>query len=365
MRAAFRLRLLEARRRGGVPLLAAALLAVAAVARWSGDTPDGRYGLASDLAAALGYLCAVFYGAFPLAIDRERKRSYLPSASPVRPWSWALGSAAGAAAVAGLATLVLFAAAGAGATLGGGVPTHAVGRLPAELGTLWLPVPPIRAEGAARMRLVFRTWLVAADPQGAPDAARVEVDGRAYVVYPDVPLTVPVEGDVVRIRNLSPEFAVGLVAREVRSLEEPRPFLANAVLAGVPPALGAAALAALGAAAGANLTAPVAALLTALVLVLASLKGFLGETLAFQGAAAHAGEGAAAPSDATREAARALVTAMLAGLPDLAELDRSGQVALGEWTGLRRSGRALGILGLALLAATALGGLGVHLRRIP
>ena len=72
MRAALRLRLLEARRRGGWWLLGIGVAVVSWVAWAGGETPDGRYGLATDLAAAFTYLAAVFFGALPLATDREK-----------------------------------------------------------------------------------------------------------------------------------------------------------------------------------------------------------------------------------------------------------------------------------------------------
>lgn len=358
MRAAFRLRLLEARRRGGLWMLPLAAALVLLVGRLGGETPDGRYGLASDLAVTLGYLAAVFYGAFPLAVDRERKRSYLPSASPVTPWTWALGNALGAAAVVGLLTFVLFAAAGLGAAAGGGVPTHAVQRISAR-GLQELPFAiETRAEAKA-VRLLFRTYLKG-DPVGAPDFARVEVDGRVYEVYPEVPITVPVSQRRFVMRNRSPEYAVALVPREFRALGEERSFLANAAAAGVAPALGAAALAALATAAGANLSAPVAALLAAVLLFLASLKGFLFETFDYEGIRAEAQAAGEA-----RVVARAVVKTMLWPVPEIGELDHSGAVAIGDWTGFAGAAWALALLAISLALAFALGGLGVHLRRIP
>ncbi|MCK6458899.1 MAG: hypothetical protein L6Q95_03280, partial [Planctomycetes bacterium] len=61
MRAAALLRLRELRRRGGVVLLALSSAAVFLVGLSS-------YGLASDVAVTLGYVGAIFLGAFPPAI---------------------------------------------------------------------------------------------------------------------------------------------------------------------------------------------------------------------------------------------------------------------------------------------------------
>ncbi|MFI5402274.1 MAG: hypothetical protein ACHQ1G_05005, partial [Planctomycetota bacterium] len=71
MTAALLLRLRELRRRGGPALLAATAVAIFLVA-FAGP----GYGLASDLAVTLGYGAALLCGAFPLAIDRERRRSH-------------------------------------------------------------------------------------------------------------------------------------------------------------------------------------------------------------------------------------------------------------------------------------------------
>jgi len=367
MWAAVRLRLLEARRRGGLWLLGGAVVVVLLVAHFGGDTVDGRYGLATDLAAALGYLAAVLFGAFPLAIDREKRRAYLPGASPVSPWAWAGGNALGAAVVGGAAAFLLFAAAGIGTTLSGGIETNAVTRVGGQ-GTTWLPVdiksaPP----DGQRIRLDFRAYLVVEDAVGTPDAATVEVDGRRYDIYPGQTLVAPIDPPSVPIRSLSPEFAVGVVSDKIRVLRSERSFLLNALGASLPPALAAAAVAAFGAAAGANLSAAVAALLTALVLLLASLKGFLLESFAHEGTmqAAVAHERAPSEPTAVRRVAKRMVQAMLAPLPDLSDFDRTDRVALGEWTATRRSGAAAVVLLAALGLAAALGGLGVRARRTP
>jgi hypothetical protein len=60
-----------------------------------------------------------------------------------------------------------------------------------------------------------------------------------------------------------------------------------------------------------------------------------------------------------------MVQAVLAVLPDLSDLDRTDRVALGEWTGTRRTGPAALVLLAALVVAAVLGGLGVRARRTP
>jgi len=375
MRAALRLRLLEARRRGGLLLLLCGVVAVAWIALQGGETPDGRYGLATDVAAALAYVAAVFYGAYPLAVDRERKRAYVPGASPVTPWMWALGNAAGGAVVGFVAALVLLATAGAASALGGGIATYAVTR-PEGVGTQWLPPQGLRIRvraDATELRILPRVHLRAEETVGSTDAATLEVGGRTVTVFPDRPVRVPIEGPRVLIRNLSPEHMVGFDRGELRAFGEERSFLANAAGAAVAPALGAAGLAALGAAAGANLTAPVAALLTALILCMASLKGFLLDTLQHEGvtraAVAHGAHSHGVTEDvdasALQATARGLVRVVLHVLPDLSDLDRTDRVALGEWTGLRRSAHGLAMLAIALATACVVGGAGIHSRRLP
>lgn len=381
MLAALKLRLLEARRRGGLLLLGAGALLVGWIALFPGETVDGRYGLATDIATTFGYIAALFFGALPLAADRECKRSYLPCASPVRPWSWALGNALGAATLGGVGAFVLFFAAGLGASMRGGIETHATTRT-GQTGTIWLPgkevdvavryinipVPP----EATHLRLLPRVYIGVEKTVGATDSATVEVDGTEHEFFPNQPLVVPIRSSRVSIRNLSEDHAVGLDKGELRALVGRRPFLLNAVGAGVGPSLGAAALAALGAAASANLTAPIAALLVALVLVLGSLKGFIVETFRHEGAAQramddhghqhteHVQVGAGA-----RAVARTVVEGLLYALPDLNGLDRTDRVAIGEWTGLKRAGNGVLLLAIALAIAVTAGGLGVHARRMP
>jgi len=387
MRAALHLRLLEARRRGGLPLFAAAAVGVGAVAFAGTDTVEGSYGLASDIAAALAYLGAIFFGAYPLASDRERKRSFVPAASPVTAWGWALGNAAGAAVAAGAAALVLFAAAGTGTALRGGIETREAIRLPDAAGIRWLPLKGSGSVFRIRLdpdveyvRIVTQAHLVADETVGTPDAAVLEIGGRTYPVFWHSNLLVPVTQNPLEIYNTTPDFTVGLVKREFRALAGRRPFLVNALGAGVAPALCAAALAALGAAAGAHLSAPVAALLLALLLLLASLKGFLLEMFAYEASLARAqqAQGAGQADDhghdhthappgepPGRTAAKRAVEAILGGLPDLPDFDRCDRVALGEWTGVRRGGPGAGVLAVGLALATLVGGAGVHLRRTP
>ena len=373
MLAALKLRLLEARRRGGPVLLGMAVLIVGWVALFGGETTDGRYGLATDLATTFGYLAALFLGALPLAADRERKRSYLPGASPVTPWGWALGNAMGAAALGLVGTFVLFLVAGLGASLRGGIETHATTST-GLTGTAWLPLPsPIRVpDNATHMRFVPRVYLNVEDTVGTTDSATVEVDGKQYEFFPNRPIVVPIHSQRVALKNLSDEHAVGIDLAEMRAFTGERSFLLNALGAGVGPSLGAAALAALGAAASANLTAPVAALLAALVLVLGSLKGFMLETFQHEGVAqramddhGHQHEKLPEVGAGARAVARTVVGGLLYALPDLNELDRTDRVAIGVWTHVKGSDRGALLLAIALAVAAAVGGLGVHNRRLP
>lgn len=366
MRAAALLRLRELRRRGGLALLAVAGVAVFLVA-----LGGGGYGLASDLAVTLGYVAALLSGAFPLAIDRERRRSHLLCASPVAPWAWALGSAAGAGAASAVATFVLFAAAGLGAAAAGGIETHVAYPLNAH-GTLWLtPGRPIKLPPDARaLKTEVRAYLTAEDAVGTPGSVALRVDGRDVRVLAGEPIVLEATPPSIEITNPDATRVVGIVADRTAALGAARPFVWNALLVGVAPALAAFALAALGAAAGANLTAPVAALLAVTFLLFASLKGFLLETLA------HEGEIAAAvaavehdedhrPVRPAPAAVRSAMRGLLAVLPDLPAFDRSDRAARGEWAGLGRAGRAAAFAGFGLLCAAALGGLGVLLRRTP
>jgi len=385
MRAALRLRLLEARRRGGLLLLGIAFVAVLAIALFGGETVDGRYGLATDVAATLGYVAAVFIGAFPLAIDRERKRSYLPSASPVSPWQWALGNSAAAAVIAAVFAVTLYVAAAIGAAAGGGVETWAVTRVGDE-GMFRLGPTPQRIHVPAdtqALRLRARTFLVADESLGTADTAVIGISGRGYEIHDDRPVTVPVDvqqsGDdrVVIIRNRSPEYAVGIDIGSLRALTERRSFFPNSLAASIAPALGAGALAALGAAAGANLGAPVAALALMLLLLLGSLKGFLLDVIEYEGTLKEAqstvvqhgdhthGGGSEIRDHPLRAEAKRVLAGMLQVVPTISELDRTGAVATGEWIRARRIDSAAYLLAGALAVAAVLGGLGISMRRTP
>jgi len=380
MRAALRLRLIELRRRGGLWFLAAATLAVLLVALFGGATVDGRYGVATDLAATLSYVAAIFVGAFPLAMDREQRRSYLPSASPVPPWSWALGNAIAAAIPILLFAISLFAAAGIGAAMRGGIETHRMseigltGNLPLAAGPKprSIQVP----EGTTHIRFVPRTYLLEDRVVGSAQAAQVEVDGKAFEVHHDRAVTLPVRNNPVLLRNRSPEFAVALDLGSFRALFEERSFLPNALLAAVPPAVGAAALAALGAAASAHLGAPVAALMLTLLLLLASMRGFLLEMIEYEGSLQRAQESTHTHHGHThgprvqldspgRAFAKGAVKGLLDLVPPIGLLDRTGEVAIGRWVGNARVWPASRYLLASLLFTAVIGGAGIYLRRTP
>ncbi|MEM8882724.1 MAG: hypothetical protein AAGD14_01485 [Planctomycetota bacterium] len=375
MRAALQLRLLEARRRGAGWLLLGGFLLILATALFGGGTVDGRYGLATDLAATLAYAAAIGIGAFPLAIDRERRRSYLPSASPVTPWGWALGNAAAAAIVVFCFAVTLFAAAGLGTAMRGGIETARVKSLGVEGGRM-LGAQPLAIgvpEGTTHLRLMARTYLVAEQKEGTEEAARIDIDGAAFPIYHERPVVLPVQGNPVRLRNRTESYAVVLDLGSVRALYEDKPFVPNALLAGIPPALAAAALAAIGVAAGAHLAAPVAALALAALLLLASMRGFLLEMIEFEGSLqrSQTTSQAGAPPDrgTTDGPARAFAKSAIVGLlhvtPAIGPLDRSGEVSTGYWVGTARIPRALLLLAGALALATLTGGVGVALRRTP
>ncbi len=360
MLAALLLRLAEAARRGGLPLLGGAGALVLLLSVRASGAPDARYALATDVAATVGYLAAVVYGAFPLASDRARRRGEIARASPCPSPRWALGSAAGAAAVAFLTTALLFAVAGAGVAATGAMPTRETTRI-GDAGSLWFPVPRIRVPpGATHLRFLIRADLVGEARVGMPAAPTIDVDGGAHVVYPDRPVTVPISSGSVQLANRTPEFRVRLELGEVRALGRERSFLANALGSSIAPALGAAAIAALAAAASAHLSAPVAALLAALLLSLGALKGFLTESLAHGGAARAAAEAEQIEEPPLRKAAAAVVGTLLGALPDLARLDASAEVSMGDWVGARRAPPALLLVAIALLLATAVGAPGVR-----
>jgi hypothetical protein len=106
------------------------------------------------------------------------------------------------------------------------------------------------------------------------------------------------------------------------------------------------------------------------------MKGFLLDTYTYGGStvAAHQDDGhghhhhGPAPGEnelAVRSTARTAMSFVLKAVPDLSSLDRTGRVALGEWTGLKEGARALAILAAALAWAALVGGLGVWTRRLP
>ncbi|HEX5137038.1 MAG TPA: hypothetical protein VFY93_08710 [Planctomycetota bacterium] len=372
MRAAALLRLRELRRRGGLLLLAVACVAVFLVGL-------GSYGLASDLAATVGYAAAVLVGAFPLAIDRERRRSHLALASPVSPWAWALGSALGVGAGAGLAMFLLFAAAACGGAAAGGVPTHEAYPLNAST-TIWiLPERRITLPPDARaFRTEVRAYVAGEAQADPPSTVPLLVDGAERYVATDQPVVLPAAPPSILLGNPGTTFLLGIAGNRTAALGAERSFLGNALLAGVGPALAAMGIAALGIAAGAGLSAPVAALLVATLLLAASLRGFLLE------AWEHEGKVAAAVTEEEREdpeghghrhrtiaevpsGVRTAMRAVLGILPDLPAFDASDRVARGEWAGsrLKRFLGAAQLLGMGLLLAAALGGLGVRKRRAP
>ncbi len=359
MRAAFLLRLTEAARRGGFFLLGGSGALVLLLSTRASGAADARYALASDVAATVGYLAAVVYGAFPLATDRARRRGEVVRASPCPSPLLALGGAAGAAAVAFLATATLFAVAGIGVAATGAAPARETTRI-GDGGARWFPVPRIRVPAeATQLRFLIRADLVGEARVGTPAAPTLAVDGTPHVVFPDRPVTLPIAGESVQLTNLTPEFRVRLELGEVRALGRERSFVANALLSAIAPALGAAAIAALAAAASAHLSAPVAALLAALLLSLGAMKGFLGESLAHGGAARSAAE-AGQEDPPVRRAAVAMVGALLGALPDLARLDASAEVSIGDWVGARRAPPALLLASIALALATAVGASGVR-----
>jgi len=375
MLAALRLRWLEARRRGGGWLLALTALAIAAAALWGGATVDGRFGLATDLATLFTYALAVFFGAFPLAVDRERKRAYLPAASPATPVGWAFGNALAAALLTIVVGLVLFLAAGAAVAAGGGIDTYEVARVGNAAGTQWLAHPGadgararpfgiVVPDDAHSLRFRPRVYVRAEDARGTAGFARVEVGGRPVEVVHDRTLVIPITPPRVEIRNVEPDYAVGIARDSIRALRAERPFLLNAVRAGAGTALAAGAMAALGVAAAAHVAAPVAALLVALLVLLGGLKAPVEESLADEArnAAAAAQEAAVAPRRAN-PAARAVVQGALAVVPDLAGASQTDRAAVGEWVSRRPMWNAALLCAAALAVAAAVGGAGVFRRR--
>jgi hypothetical protein len=364
---AIRLRLLESARRGGLPLLGVAALGVGLLGAVGDDPPGARYALATDLAAALAYLAALFFGALPLAADRERRRALLPAATPVPPWAWAAGNALGAALLVGSGSLLLFLAAAVGPALEGGLEARVAGRLDAAR-TVWLhrgrPVSIALQPGAEKLRFRFRV-AHPGDVRGTADVFTIAADGVPYTTIVGRHTEVPARGDVLVVENVDEAALVGIDPEGTRWLGANRPFLLNALAAGAGPALGAAALASFAVACSAMLAGPVAALLAACVLLLGAMRGFLLEAAA-EGppptahAVAHSHGAVAEPPGFARAALRSL----LAAVPDLHALDASARAARGEWVGWGGARGAAPLLLGALAVACALGGAGVRLRRL-
>ena len=373
MPAALRLRLTEGWRRGGLALLSVGSGIVFAIALWGGDTIPGRFSLATDLAIVLGYVAAVFYGAFPIAADREQRRSLLAASSPTRPVEWALGNALGAAALVGAAMVVFLTAATAGTVAAGGIATYEIGGFDAK-GTIRLPPPGDKElaidvrEGVRRLRLALRADPLG-DVEGTSDVLTVEANGKVHKAPFGHTMEIEVEPGPLVLWNLTRGYDVGLVIEDTRVLRAEASFLGNSLSSSFGPGLGAAALAAFGAAMGALFTGPVAALVTALLLLLASLRGFLLEATQFGGTAqeqhVHSAQpGQPEPDVEVRDASRAVIATLLLIVPKLHELDGYGRVALGEWNGLRGADPAWWYVLIALAVAAVFGGWGVHTRRL-
>jgi len=326
-----------------------------------GPRVAARYSLATDLAATLGYLFALFEGALPLAADRERRRNLLQAASPVAAWRWALGHGAAAAAVSGLFALGLFAAAGIGAALAGGIETREARPFRGE-GTMWLPIRVAVEPGDRTLRLRVAV-APAGDAEGTPARYAIAVKGGGTFSAPvgmPVEVELPAPGADVELHGATEGLAIGVLSSEARALGAPSPFLGNALVAGLGPALGAAALGALAAAAAAHLSGAVAALLAASLLLLASMRGFLLDAIEHGGGAAAGMRGA----EAAMETPRRVVAFLLRGIPDLQRLDPTSRAVEGERVGVAGAGEGALLLGGALAVAAVAGGLGVRMRRL-
>ncbi|MEE8104324.1 MAG: hypothetical protein V3T86_02180 [Planctomycetota bacterium] len=380
MGAALRLRLAEASRRGGLYLLLGGSVLVFFVAAFGDDTISGRLALGTDLAVVAGYLAAVFFGALPLASDRETKRNLLSATSPVPPAGWALGSAAGGALLAGGVTLAFLVAAILGTAAAGGVDTHESKPLGGFTeSTLWIPRAGVAVQvkpGVHRLRLALRVAPVA-EYEGTPGHVTLEAGGVEYSTPVGRPLDIPVKTGRIVLKNATEGLHVGLVGGETRALRESRSFVANGLLASFGPALGAAALAAAASTASALFAGPVAAFLAAMLLFLASTKGFL--LAAIQPSPAQQAQTAATGHDDNghahgkaggetegtgRKLARGMVGTALATVPNLHEFDTFDEVAAGEWSGVNGATTALPTLLVAFVLAGAAGGYGVSKRRL-
>ena len=364
--AAFRLRWIEARRRGGLWFTVGATALVAFVAWRGGETAGGRYSLARDLAALFAFGLAVFLGSFPLAIDRERRRAYLATASPATPVGWALGQVGAAAAAAGVAALLMHSAVALVVAATGGIATYETTRVGDSPRILWLPEPPrnVRIEvpptaQKLRLRPVVYGRTTA---EGIEGRASVRIGDRTLEVDHQRPLTAAIEAPFVMLGADAPAYAVGVPIDSIRALGEERSFLANALRASVGPAAAAAAVAAIGVAASAHLSASVAALAITMLALLGSLKPFLASATAAETSGVAAAS--APPRDEVPGPARAIVAVALRVVPDLGRVQHRERVVAGEWIAARRVWRGPAwLLAVSGLVATALTALGIRRRR--
>ncbi|MCZ6574327.1 MAG: hypothetical protein O7C98_14310 [Planctomycetota bacterium] len=383
----------EAWRRGGAPLLVVAFAGVFLVAAFAGESATARYAFATDLAAALAFVGALFYGALPLATDRERRRLLIPCASPVTPAGWALGNALGAAAVGALLAMLLFAAAGVGTAVRGGIATYSAQNLGdleglsvrfSEHGggqpvarrlhdgpVLWVAQDQwVEIDGFPRGIESVRFKTRAAPVAGIEGTPTVLTIGMAPG---SAPVHTPIGGHVqvpvndsarAMLQNRTPGLQLGLVVDRSRALGAPVSFLGTALGTGVPVALGAAFLAALATGAAALLSGPVAALLAGVVLILGALRSFLLDAIEHVGAANAEDVGQAMT---LREASGGFFRGLLTVIPDLGGLDHSASLSRGEWMASSVGSSTLYgllLLGVAAVLAALVGGYGIHTRRL-
>ena len=387
MLTAVSLRVREAWRRGGAPLLVVAFAGVFLVAAFAGESATARYAFATDLAAALAFVGALFYGALPLATDRERRRLLIPCASPVTPAGWALGNALGAAAVSALLAMLLFAAAGLGCAAGGGLEARVawtLDSLPDMAANRVLNINRVRVDGRLPVAWITETtplelrtpredieWYrfktraaPVAELEGTPSTLSLDINGKRYTASIGGYLDVPVRRDTLVFENTSPGLDIGLVLDRSRALGAPVSFLGTALGTGVPVALGAAFLAALATGAAALLSGPVAALLAGVVLILGALRSFLMDAIEHVGAANAADAGQAMT---LREASGGFFRGLLTVIPDLGGLDHSASLSRGEWiASFVGSSTLYGLLllGVAAVLAALVGGYGIRTRRL-
>ena len=387
MRTALSLRVREAWRRGGAALLATAFTGVFLIAALGGESAAARYAFATDLAAALAFVGALFYGALPLATDRERRRLLIPCASPVTPASWALGNALGAAVVGALLAALLFAAAGLGTAVGGKAGAHKAWTLRRDLYATFhrsgqdAPYKEGRAKNGVHW-VAPNEWIhilelgsdvrsVRFKTRAAPVAQIEGTPTHVTIVTDDAhkPVVTPIGGFFeaprglvgVSLQNKTADLYLGLVLDRSVALGDPVSFPLTALMTGLPIALGVAFLAALAATAAALLSGPVAALFAGVVLILGALRGFLLDAIQHAGAA-HAGEGTG-----LQETSSGFIELLLGAIPDLSSLDHSASLSRGEWMaaaiGTSLLSGALFLCSAALLAFVV-GGYGVRTRRL-